>query len=98
MGWLVGSVSGFPGPQCQHDGPLFKQLTFRRQPPHPRLLGPHSLPAFLIAPVLPNPHGEVKEDSLKEECSLWGLGSFLTNAHPFGRALRISSLLWSPLE
>lgn len=36
MGWLVLSVSGFPGPQCQHDGPFFKQLTFKQLPCSPQ--------------------------------------------------------------
>lgn len=64
MGWLVLSISGFPGPQCQHDGPFFKQLTFTPQPPcSPQLLTaiPHCSCPFS------NPNGKVKKEQFKRK-------------------------------
>lgn len=72
MGWLVVSVSGFLGPQCQHDGPLFKQLTFKH-PPNP------SPPTFLSAGspqhslsllCLPQAKGKVKKEQFKRKTAL----------------------------
>ena len=77
---VVLSLSGLPWPQCQHYGPLFKQLTFNPQPLTPRSAGsphsPHSIPS---CSWLFQPHGGIVKGELltRDCCCPRGLSSVL---------------------
>ncbi|XP_027627699.1 LOW QUALITY PROTEIN: kinesin light chain 4 [Tupaia chinensis] len=60
-----GSPSGLPRPQCQHHGPVFKQLTFNSPP---GLLGsPTALTAFPTAPGSAPPQGGIVKGVVEPE-------------------------------